>query len=192
MISIEKVSKFCKDYTKIENYEEAVNDKSQVWVCHHILGEILTSEQLKDHDFYYDVPPCMLKFVTRAEHARIHISGKKFSEETRRKISESMKGIVRSEDTRKKMSESLKGRTAWNKGKKLKPITEEHARKMHEAWKGKHHTEESRKKMSEALKGKPSPRKGMTLSEEHRRKLSEAAKRREARKRELLSYRVTA
>ena len=103
-----------------------------------------------------------------------------------------MKGIVRSEDTRKKMSESLKGRTAWNKGKKLKPITEEHARKMHEAWKGKHHTEESRKKMSEALKGKPSPRKGMTLSEEHRRKLSEAAKRREARKRELLSHRVTA
>ena len=187
MISIEKVSKFCKDYTQIENYEDAVNDKSQVWVCHHILGEILTSEQLKDHDFYYDVPPCMLKFVTRAEHARIHMSGKKFSEETRKKISEAHKGKI-----------------PWNKSKKCKPITEEHARKMHEAWKGKHHTEESRRKISEAQKGRPSPRKGATLSEEtrkkmseaaknmseeHRRKLSEAAKLREARKRELLSHR---
>ena len=188
MISIEKVSKFCKDYTQIENYEDAVNDQSQVWVCHHILGEILTSEQLKDHDFYYDVPPCMLKFVTRAEHARLHMSGKKFSEETRRKLSEAKKGRTFSEEHCRKLGEAHKGRTPWNKGKKCKPITEEHARKMHEAWKGKHHTDESRKKMSEALKGKPSPRKGMTLSEETRRKISEAAKRREAMKRESISH----
>lgn len=144
MISIEKVQKFCKDYTKIENYEEAVNDKSQVWVCHHILGEILTSEQLKEHDFYYDVPPCMLKFVTRAEHARIHKKGKHLSEETRIKLSEvkkGKKGKVRSEETRRKISESMKGKIR---------------------------------------------------SEESRKKMSEAAKRREARKRELLSHCVTA
>ena len=171
MISIEKVNKFCKDYTKIENYEEAVNDQSQVWVCHHILGEILTSEQLKDHDFYYDVPPCMLKFVTRAEHARLHRSGKKFSEETRRKISEANSGKVRSEECRRQMSEDRKGRIPWNKGKKCKPITEEHARKLHEA-----------------RKGRPSWNKGKHLSEEHRRKLSEAAKRRCARKRESISH----
>ena len=203
MISIEKVSKFCKDYTKIENYEEAVNDISQVWVCHHILGEILTSAQLKDHDFYYDVPPCMLKFVTRAEHARLHRSGKTWSEETRKKISEAHKGKVHSEEHRRKLGEAHKGKMPWNKGKKCQPITEEHARKMHEAWKGKHHTEESRRKMSEAQKGRPSPRKGATLSEEtrkkmseaaknmseeHRRKLSEAAKRREAMKRESISH----
>ena len=192
MISIEKVSKFCKDYTKIENYEEAVNDKSQVWVCHHILGEILTSAQLKDHDFYYDVPPCMLKFVTRAEHARLHRKGKSWSEDTRIKMSEAKKGITFTEEHRRKIGEALKGKMPWNKGKKCKPITEEHLRKMNEAWKGKHHTEESRKKISEALKGKPSPRKGATLSEEHRRKLSEAAKLREARKRELLSHRELA
>ena len=207
MISIENVNKFCKDYTKIENYEEAVNDKSQVWVCHHILGEILTSEQLKDHDFYYDVPPCMLKFVTRAEHARLHRKGKSWSEDTRIKMSEAKKGITFTEEHRRKIGEALKGKMPWNNGKKCKPITEEHLRKMNEAWKGKHHTEESRKKISEALKGKPSPRKGATLSEEHRRKLSEAAKNmseehrrklseaaklREARKRELLSHRELA
>ena len=110
MINLRAVKKFCKDYTRIENYEEAVNDPSQVWICHHILGEILSREQLKDHDFYYDVPSCMLKFVTRAEHNSIHQSGnknafygKKHSEESRRKMSESHKGILHTKETRRKM-----------------------------------------------------------------------------------------
>ena len=91
MISLKKVKKFCKDYTRINNYEEAVNDKTKMCDCHHILGEILSREQLKDHDFYYDVPPCMLKFVTRAEHTHLHKKGKHSSEETRIKISEAMR-----------------------------------------------------------------------------------------------------
>ena len=116
MISIEKVKKYCKDYTLIENYEEAVNDPSQIWVCHHILGEILTSEQLHGHNFYYDVPPCMLKFVTKREHRQIHQNGKNRSEETCRKISEAKKGKKLSEETCIKMSESHKGNVN-NKGK---------------------------------------------------------------------------
>lgn len=131
MINESKVKKFCKDYTKIENYKLAIADTTQTWHCHHILGEILTRQQLKDHDFYYDVPPCMLKFVTEAEHRRLHNKskkGKKLSEEHRRKISESMKG------------------------KKRKPFTEETRRKMSESHKGKHRSEETRKKISESLK----------------------------------------
>lgn len=89
MINIITVKQFCKDYTKIENYEEAIKDQSQIWYCHHILGEILTRQQLLDHAFYYDVPPCMLKFVTRAEH--IHKKGKHHSEEHRRKMSKAAK-----------------------------------------------------------------------------------------------------
>ena len=125
MISVEKVKKFCKDYTKIENYEEAVKDTSQTWHCHHILGEILTREQLKDHDFYYDVPPCMLKLVTREEHSRLHKAGKHHSDETRKKMSEAKKGKHLSDETRRKLSEA-------NKGKKL---SEEHRRKISEALK---------------------------------------------------------
>ena len=134
MINEIQAKKFCKDYTKIENYEEAVDDQSQVWHCHHILGEILSREQLKDHDFYYDVPPCMLKFVTRAEHLRLHSMN--MSEETRRKISESLKGEnnpmhgrtgenhplfgkKRSEDTRRKISESVKRRWAKRKDREF-------------------------------------------------------------------------
>ena len=127
MINLTTVKRFCKDYTKIENYEEAVKDTTQTWHCHHILGEILTSEQLKDHDFYYDVPPCMLKFVTSTEHRRLHkkgdnnpmygrtgkknpFFGKKHSEETRKKISEANKGKHLSEETRIKISEAQKGK----------------------------------------------------------------------------------
>lgn len=94
MIYLRKIKKYCKDYTRIENYEEAVNDPSQIWVCHHILGEILSKEQLIDHDFYYDVPPCMLKFVTKREHRQIHQNGKNLSKKTCKKISESQKGNV--------------------------------------------------------------------------------------------------
>ena len=191
MISEKFARKYCRDdISKIENYEKAIADTTQTWDLHHRLeltldGEFaLSREQLQMHDMYYNRPYYELIFLTHAEHRRLH-------------------GMNVSDETRKKMSESNKGRSAWNKGKKCKPITEEHARKMHEAWKGKHHTEESRRKMSEALKGKPSPRKGMILSEEtrrkmseaaknmseeHRRKLSEAAKRREARKRESISH----
>lgn len=113
MIHLRKVKKYCKDYTLIKNYEEAVNDQSQVWICHHILGEILSKEQLIDHDFYYDVPPCMLKFVTKSEHRRLHNHC--------------------SEETRMKISATMKGRPTWNKGKTL---TEEHRKKLSESHKG--------------------------------------------------------
>lgn len=166
MINLVFVKKCCKDYTKIENYEEAANDTTQTWICHHILGEILSREQLLDHDFYYDVPPCMLKFVTRAEHNRMHIKGRTVTDETRRK-----------------MSEANKGHVPWNKGKIFGPLTEEHRRKISEAnsgennsMYGKTHSEESRRKMSEARKGRPSPRKGVTLSEETRKKISKNGK----------------
>lgn len=166
MINLVFVKKCCKDYTKIENYEEAVNDTTQTWQCHHILGEILTRQQLLEHDFYYDVPPCMLKFVAKAEHNHIHKKDKKFSCEHRRKL-----------------PESLKGKASWNKGKKCKPLTEEHRIKISEANKGKnnpmygkHRSEETRKKISEAHKGKTSPRKGITLSEDTIKKISKNGK----------------
>lgn len=123
MINLEKVKKFCKEYTLIENYDEAVNDTTQTWHCHHILGEILSRDQLKEHDFYYDVPPCMLKFVTSVEHHRLHLNGKSRSTETKIKISKSRKGMKFSEEHCKNLSKSQKGRV----------FTEEHRKKLSEA-----------------------------------------------------------
>lgn len=72
--------------------------------------------------------------------------GRHFSEEWKRKISESKKGKsgfigrCHSEETRRKISESKKGHQAWNKGK--------------------HCSDETKRKISETLKGHQAPNKG--------------------------------
>ena len=88
--------------------------------------------------------------------------GHKQSAETRRKISEGLKGRIVGEATRQKLSEAGKGR-------KLRPHTDEERRRISEANKGRVTTEATRQKISEAKKGKP-------LSMEARRKLSESRK----------------
>ena len=100
--------------------------------------------------------------------------GKPMSEEQKKKISESKKNI--SDETRKKMSESHKGKPAPNKGK---PMSEETKKKLSESHKGqippnkgKPHSEESKKKMSESHKGQIPPNKGKPMSEEQKKKLS--------------------
>ena len=118
MINEIEVKKYCKeDISKIKNYDKAIADTTQTWHCHHILGEILSKEQLEAHDFYYNVPACMLKFVTSSEHRSIHNKGKHHSEETRMKTSVAMKGktshrkgVILSEETKKKISAAHKGR----------------------------------------------------------------------------------
>ena len=171
MISERQSRKFCRDdISKIENYEKAINDKTQTWHLHHRLeltldGEFaLSPKQLKMHDMYYNRPYYELIFLTPSEHRRLHTEGKNhplfgkhIPYETRKKMSEAQKGEKNhffgkhhSEETRRKISEV-------KKGKKRKPLTEE-----------------TRRKISEAQKGK----KRGPMSEEHRRKISEAVKRR--------------
>ena len=92
--------------------------------------------------------------------------GKHLSIETRQKISKAHIGKKISEETRQKISLARKGKT----------LSEEHKRKLSEAilgkknfWYGKHHTEKVKQKMSLAHKGK-------TLSEETRRKIGKSGK----------------
>ena len=93
------------------------------------------------------------------------------SSETRRKISESKKGVNHpnygkhlSSETRRKMSEANKGRRH----------SEESRRKISEANKGHTVSSDTRQKISEALKGANNPNYGKHLSSETRRKMSEA------------------
>lgn len=116
MVSIRSIKKFCKgDYTKIENYEEALADDFKNWDIHHRLeltidGDFAHSrEELKRLDMYYNRPYFELIFLSHAEHARLHMTGKKKSAEHRKKISIARQGKARDANTRKKISESLKG-----------------------------------------------------------------------------------
>ena len=129
MINESLARKYCKeDISKIKNYDLAIADKTQTWDCHHMTETWwgCSAKDLIENECYYNRKACELVFLTKAEHTRMHNKVRTFSDETKLKI-----------------SESLKGRT----------LSEEHARKMHEAWKGKHHSEDTRKKISEAKKG---------------------------------------
>ena len=151
--------RYCDNIENVENYAAAKKDNFTGWDCHHRLethnsdGERrlvdISHKELKALGMYYDRPAEELIFLTTLEHLRLHHKGKRFSEETKKKLS------------------------AANKGKQL---SEETKAKMSEAKKGKPRSEETKRRMSEALKGRPGPNKGKHPSEETRRKLSEAHK----------------
>jgi Mg-chelatase subunit ChlI len=73
-------------------------------------------------------------------------------------------GAIRSDETRRKISEAMKGKTH----------SEESKKRMSEA--SKNPSEETRRKMSERQKGEKNHNYGKTLSKEHRKKMSEASK----------------
>ena len=148
MINERMAKRYCKDFTKIENYEKAIADTTQTWQCHHrleleITGGVcdVTAKDLTDWGLYYDRPAEELIFLTHSEHRILHTKGKPSitkgqhrSAETRRRISEAQKGKKRpqfSEEWKRKISESMKG-------KKQQPRSEETKRKIGEAKKGRH------------------------------------------------------
>ena len=82
-----------------------------------------------------------------------------------------------SEETKKKISESLMGVNTWTKGR---PVSEEtrqkHSRNMIGKNIGNILTEETKAKISLAKIGKPSPNKGKMMSNDTKQKMSEAQK----------------
>ena len=120
MINIKEVQKYCKeDISKIKNYDKAIADTTQTWECHHMTETWwnCSRQDLIDNECYYGRKACELIFLTKAEHNRLHLKGKKLSEETCKKMSEAQKGKTYTEETLKKLSESMKGKTPPNKGK---------------------------------------------------------------------------
>ena len=150
MINERQAKRYCKeDVSKIENYNKAIADTTQMWVCHH-RTEIwwnCTYKELIKNECYYNRKACELIFLTPTEHKSLHNKGKKFSDEHRKKLSEAKKGKFLSEEHRRKISEA-------KKGKKRMPFSEEHCRKISEAKKGKVRSEDTRMKISAAIKGK--------------------------------------
>lgn len=78
---IERLTRYCKDYTQIENYDKAKADNFKGWHCHHRdeirelpSGMIVlrSAEELKENGRYYNCPPNELIFLTESEHISLH------------------------------------------------------------------------------------------------------------------------
>lgn len=129
MINVNNSKQFCKNYNEIENYDEAVADTTEMWVCHHIMEEVFTQKELIRAGWYYNRNASELIFIRMSEHngnPKIHIGfrrqlrklheamkGRELSEEHKRKLSEAKKcnkGKARSEETKMKISNTLKGK----------------------------------------------------------------------------------
>lgn len=144
---------FCvEDITNIENYEKALNSEEK-YACHHRLethtsdGERrkvdISKEELIALGMYYHRPANELIYLTNKEHMSLHHKGKQISEEIRKKMSEtrkgvcpSNKGVPLSDEQKKELSEKLKGRLSPFKGKHL---SEEQKRHLSEINSGSNH-----------------------------------------------------
>ena len=136
-------------------------------------------------------------------------TGRVLSEEHKKKLSESKKGVknamygkTHTEETKRKISEAKKGKPTWNKGvvytdeqkeKITGNLTDEGRKKLSECgkkMKGRKRSEETKRKISETRKRKglkpPSP-KGRKMSEETKQKIRIKALEREKKKRELMN-----
>lgn len=76
---------------KIENYDKAINDKTQVWYLHHRLELTMDGEyahnykELQRLGMYFHRPYFELIFLTQHDHKSIHSVYKALSPETKRK-----------------------------------------------------------------------------------------------------------
>lgn len=85
MISVKQAKLYCKDdISKIENYEQAINDKDNEWVCHHRLELTLDGDlahnwrELNRLGMYWKRPYFELIFMRADEHRRLHNSTNDF------------------------------------------------------------------------------------------------------------------
>lgn len=124
----------CKDdISKIENYDKAVKDLTQMWECHHKAGVLpcgrFTRETLKKFNLYWHRPANELIFLTKKEHRHLHSSGAKLSKNTIEKIRSKLSGRKLSDEEKAKRREerikrgtlyglnhSTKGRKWYNNG----------------------------------------------------------------------------
>ena len=136
-------------------------DKSKIL----ILKQNLTEEESFRHEVYMIAVFGRKDLGTGILHNKTNggdgVSGAVVSDETRRKMSEALKGKPRSKEIRRKISESHKGKTHseesrrnMSESQKGKTFSEETKRKLSESQKGKNHSEEPRRKLSEARNGK--------------------------------------
>ena len=110
------------DETLIENYDKAIADTTQTWVCHHrreIEPDRKTIVELIALGLYWNRPPEELIFLTNSDHWKLHTQGENnpmFGKSSWEKCTEEEKA-----DRKRRYSKSMKGKnvgkTFWTDGK---------------------------------------------------------------------------
>ena len=112
MISETQAKKYCKDdISLIENYEEAINDNTQKWDCHHRRETVYTSKDLIEIGEYYKRPAIELIFLPHTEHLKLPHIGRLKTEDHKRKLSEyrtGKQGVKHTEEWKITMSIPIK------------------------------------------------------------------------------------
>lgn len=120
MISKKHTKKYCcEELSKIKNYSDAINDKTEIWHIHHLKEDRFSREELIEMGLYYNRPASELIFLTPSNHKALHnkilCKGLKFSEERNAKISLKTKGEKNhfygkhhSDETKVKISNAMK------------------------------------------------------------------------------------
>ena len=147
----------CEDISLIENYQEAL--LSDDWYdCHHRLeitqDKIQSAQQLIDQNLYFNRPASELIFLRHNEHIELHM--KHLPNEVQEKIIKSRIGRKLSEETRMKISESIKRgytdehKEICKKSRLGKKMSDEFKEKCRQNRLGTHHSEETKRKMSDS------------------------------------------
>lgn len=123
MINETQAKRYCsEDISNIENYEQAINDRTQTWDIHHrleIQGQFYNSASLlKRCRLYYNVPASQLIFLTKSDHMKLH-GHRSLSDKTKKKLSNAHKGKKLSKECKQKMSKVRRGKSSGMKGKHL-------------------------------------------------------------------------
>lgn len=77
----ESVYSYCKDnISDIENFIYAINDRTQIWDCHHRLetDQNITKEELLNTNKYFNRPSSELIFLTKSDHCKLHHRSDRF------------------------------------------------------------------------------------------------------------------
>lgn len=180
----EKHHVFPKSLFGENNYLVSLTYKEHI-VAHHLLVKMARKRYGNNHRKTIKLEQALHAMVTCHSKYRVKMTDRKIAilirqvsnkikyrptEETKRKISESLKGRTFAPEHLKKISESLKGSSNPRFGKPG-------------FFKGKKHSKSSRQKMSKALSGVNNPNYGKPRSEKTKRKISESNKRTAERKR---------
>lgn len=145
MINFKKLSLYCRgEFEKIENYEQALADKTQTWECHHRLeltinGEFAHSgEELDRMGMYKKRPHYELILLTKKDHMNLHGKVRKQDKTRNSKISKSLT-CKRRPDVSEQNKRMFTGKKPWNTGTKgLVKVEEERKQRYSKLYKGKH------------------------------------------------------